>query len=292
MVFLLIGLSASVYSESDMTFKVGHQLVDGSYSSDSIKKSIKSSGVIFNIEYLDDVSITHTNTDTKIKFVDPDNNINQTSKFTAISYNLYSDDYGKINLRTDYHHIDNNDATGATDDVRINSYQASVFPYDDSYYAEIGFSKSKYPYIGNIDHLTPLTIKQLNISYAKSLTGADWFTLKAYRVNSSDKDRSHNKENYNALEAKYKYFLAENPIAVNNLEFSILSGRRIFAVDGAAGSAYNMGDLQIGSVGLSAEWIFSENTNLLSSVSREKYQTDADVNYTGNYKYLNFNYNF
>ena len=90
MVFLLIGLSASVYSESDMTFKVGHQLVDGSYSSDSIKKSIKSSGVIFNIEYLDDVSITHTNTDTKIKFVDPDNNINQTSKFTTISYNLYS----------------------------------------------------------------------------------------------------------------------------------------------------------------------------------------------------------
>jgi hypothetical protein len=357
MALLLIGLSTSVYSESDITFKVGHQSVDGSYSSTSIKKSLKSNGVIFNIEYLDDWSITHTSTDTKIKFIEPDlfgrfinavlytnqfsesdlneiyntvldtnqisesdlreiwysgvdptglignillevgvidnnNTIEQTSEFTSISYNLYSDDYGKINLRTDYHHIDNNDTTGATDDIRINSYQASVFPYDSSYYAEIGFSKSKYPYTGHQTYSTPLTVKQFNASYAKSMTGVDWLTLKAYRINSSDKDRSHNKENHNALEIKYKYFLSENPININNVELYTLSGSRIFAVDGAAGSAYNMGDLQIGSVGLSAEWKFSENTNLLASVSREKYRTDADVNYTGNYKYLNFNYNF
>jgi len=283
--------STSVHSESDITLKLGYQTVDGNYSNASIKESISSNGTIVNAEYLEDLNITHTSTDTLIKFKTlPD--IVQTSKFTSVGYNFYTDKYGKINLRADYQSIYNDDESGATDNVRINSYQASILPYDDSYYAEIGFSKSKYPYIDNTDYSTPLTVKQFNVSYAKSPTGVDWLTLKAYRFNSSDKARSYSKDSHNALEIKYKYFLADNVLKIDNIEVSTLLGRRIFAVDSVSGSAYNTLDLQRGSIGLNAEWRLGENINFLASISTEEYQSDANIAYTGNYKYFNFNYSF
>jgi len=288
---LLIGFSTSVHSIGDVTPSIGYQAINGSYSEESIKKSIQSNSLVFYVDILDDIRLTSINTDTEIKFDDPVDNIDQTSRFTSIAYNLYSD-YEKINLRTDYHYIDNDDISGATDDVSINSYQTSILPYDNSYYAEIGFSKSKYPYTGNLVYLTPLNIKQINISYATNVSGSDWLTLKAYRINSSDKARSHDKASYNALETKYKYFLAENLANISNIELYVLTGKRIFAVNGATGSAYNTNDLQTGSLGLSAEWKFDENTSLLASVSKEKYLTEADVKYEGNYNYINFIYNF
>jgi hypothetical protein len=246
--------------------------------------------VIVNAEYLEDITLTHTSTDTLIKFK-TFADIAQTSTFTSIGYNLYSD-YGKINLRTDYQSIDNDDATGATDDVSINSFQTSILPYDDSYYAEIGFSKSNYSYENSVFYTTPLDIKQLNISYAKSVTGRDWLTFKGYKIKSSDILRTHGKGEFNSVELKYKYFLGENALKVDNIELSALSGKRIFAVDSVSGSTYNVGDLQTGSLGLSAEWKLSENANLLLSISREKYLTSGGIEYEGKYNYINFNYDF
>ena len=288
---LLIGFSTSAHSAGDVTPSIGYQAINGSYSEESVKKSIQSNGLVFYVDILDDIRFTSINTNTEIKFDDPVDNIDQTSRFTSIAYNLYSD-YAKINLRTDYHYIDNDDISGATDDVSINSYQTSILPYDNSYYAEIGFSKSKYPYTGNLVYSTPLNIKQINVSYATNVSGSDWLTLKAYRINSSDKARSHDKDSYNALETKYKYFLAENLANISNIELYVLTGKRIFAVNGATGSAYNTTDLQTGSLGLSAEWKFDENTSLLASVSKEKYLTEDDVKYKGNYNYIRFIYNY
>jgi len=284
------GLSLSSYSDSDITLKLGYQMVEGAYSETSIKDSISSKGLIINAEYLEDVSVTHTSTDTHIKFKAL-SDIIQTSKFTSVGYNLFSD-YGKINLRTDYQTIDNDDVTGATDDVSVNSYQVSILPYDESYYAEIGFSKSNYSYENSVFYTTPLDIKQLNISYAKSVTGRDWLTLKGYKIKSSDILRTHGKKEFNSVELKYKYFLGENALKVDNIELSALSGKRIFAVDSVSGSTYNVGDLQTGSLGLSAEWKLSENANLLLSISREKYLTSGGIEYEGKYNYINFNYDF
>jgi hypothetical protein len=287
---LLITCSFSVHSESDITLKLGYQTVDGHYSNASIKESISSKGTIINAEYLEDLNITHTSTDTHIKFKAL-SDIIQTSKFTSVGYNLFSD-YGKINRRTDYQTIDNDDVTGATDDVSVNSYQVSILPYDESYYAEVGFSKSNYSYANSVFYTTPLDIKQLNISYAKSVTGRDWLTFKGYKIKSSDILRTHGKGEFNSVELKYKYFLGENALKVDNIELSALSGKRIFAVDSVSGSTYNVGDLQTGSLGLSAEWKLSENANLLLSVSREKYLTSGGIEYEGKYNYINFNYDF
>lgn len=287
----LIGCSFSVHSESDIALKLGYQMVNGSYSNSSPKESISSKGLIVNAKYLEDINLTHTSTDTLIKFKSIAS-IAQTSKFTSIGYNLYSD-YGKINLRTDYQSIDNDDATGATDDVSINSFQTSILPYDDSYYAEIGFSKSNYPYTNNTTYTSPLNVNQINFSYSKSLSaGVDWLTLKSYNIRSSDTLRTHGKKNHNSVDLKYKYFFTDNILKIENIEVSTLLGKRVFAVDSASGSAYNIGDLQTGSLGLSAEWRFGENTDLLFSVSNEKYLTNDGIEYQGNYNYINFNYNF
>jgi hypothetical protein len=277
--------SGVTYAELDVNFKVGYQAVSGSYSDSSDKKSILSNGVILNATFLDDLTITHTSTDTKIKFDNPANNIKQTSKFTTVGYNLYSDKYGTINLRADYQSIDNDDATGATDNVSINSLQASMLPYSEEFYTEVGYSKSKYP--GN-----NLKLDQVNVSYGSAITDSDWMTFKAFYIKPSDTTKTQNKSNFSSLETKYKYFMPKNFLDVDNIEATLLTGKRMFAVDGAAGSAYNMGDMQTGSFGITGEWKFGENANLLASVSRESYTTSTNIDYTGNYKYLNFNYNF
>lgn len=292
MLLALMGIYGSSLADTGAKFKMGYQGVIGSYSSSSAKESIGSNGFILNLTFLDDITVTHTSTDTKIKFKDAASNIDQTSKFTTLGYNFYTDGYGVVNVRTDYQSINNNDPTGATDGVSINSYQASVLPYDESYYAEVGLSKSNYPFAGNSTYTTPLTVNQLNASYGTSLTASDWLTLKFYQISSSDKARTHDKKNYNSIEAKYKYFLPENLAKIDNLEVSTLVGKRIFAVDGAAGSAYNMGDLQTGSLGVTAEWKVTEDSNILFSISRENYRPSTGDDYNGSYSYINYNYDF
>jgi len=291
-IMLAMGLSFVAIAEKDIDFKIGYQGVKGIYSGNTEKKSIDSNGFILNATFLDDITITHTSTETGIVFEDPVNNIDQTSKFTTIGYNIYTDDYGMVNVRGDYQSIDNNDATGATDNVSINSYQASILPYDELYYAEVGYSQSSYPYTGNTTFNTGLKINQLNATYGTGITEKDWLTVKGYHISSSDKARTHDKEKFNSVEVKYKYFLEDNVAKVDNVELSGLFGERVYAVDGAAGSAYNMGDLQTGSIGLTTEWKLSEDTNILFSLSREKYKTSAGNEYTGNYSYINLNYEF
>jgi len=288
----VVSLSFTALSQKDIDFTLGYQGVSGTYSGDTLKKSISSNGFIINTTFLDDLTITHTSTKTAITNTVPANNIDQTSKFTTVGYNLYTDAYGMVNLRGDYQSIDNNDPTGATDNVSINSYQASVLPYDDSYYAEIGVSSSLYPFTNNTTYNSGLRINQLNATYGTSITNNDWLALKIYQIGSSDKVRTHNKNSFTSLEAKYKYFLPENPVKINNIELSGLLGERVFGVDGAAGSAYNMGDLQTGSLGLTAEWKLSEDSNALFSISKENYTTGAGQDYMGTYRYMNFNYKF
>jgi hypothetical protein len=287
-----LGMSMSVGATNDVKFKAGYQYTNGSYSSTAAKKSIVSNGFILNATFLDDITVTHTNTKTNIEFVDPANNIDQVSMFTTLGYNFYTDANGVVNVRADYQSIDNNDPTGATDNVSVNSYQASVTPYDEKYYVELGMSTSEYPFTGNTTYSDGLTVDQFNATYGTGLTASDWLTLKLFQISSSDKTRTHGQKSYSSVEAKYKYFLGDNFTLVNNVEFSTLLGKRIFAVDGAAGSAYNVGDLQTGSVGVTTEWKVGEDSNLLFSLSRENYRTAAGVDYSGDYRYINFNIGF
>jgi hypothetical protein len=292
-IILLLILSVNrLYAEEGLDFKIGVQAVNGTYTGSTIKDSIESRGIILNLTFLEDFTITHTSTDTDIKFLNPENDIKQTSKFTTIGYNFYSNSYGKINIRVDHQSIDNDDITKETDDVSVNSAQVSILPYDEGYYLEVGYSKSIYPYEDNFFYDTELIITQANATYGTGLSTQDWLSIKAYQINSSDENRTQEQESFSAFEVRYKYFFGGAFLNINNIELLSLSGERVYAVDGAAGSAYNMGDMQTGTFGLSIEWKFGDNANLLFSVSQEKYRDKFENDYTGDYTYLNYNYNF
>lgn len=293
-VLLLVFFISIAYAEEKLFFtKVGYQVTSGSYSQKSSKKSIESKGVVLNVKFLEDLNLAYTDTDTVVTFK---NNfkITQKSKFISVGYNIYTNKIGVINLRVDKQTIDNDDATGATDDVTVHSVQTSIMPYDKSYYTEVGFSQSNYPYTNNAEFSTELNINQINLSYGFSPDNNDWITVKGYMINSSDATRSYDKEAFSAFEVKYKYFFGNNIFKLHNIELSALGGEKIFAVDTAAGATYNMGDMQTGTIGFNANWKFGEDANVLFSISQEKYKTNAviPINYTGNYVYLNFNYNF
>jgi hypothetical protein len=282
---IILLISSWVYAELDIDFKVDYQTTKGDYSSGSGRSSIQSDTHRLKATFLDDITLTHAKTTTKINSNILLNKIKQNSNLTTLDYNFYSDKHGTINLRTDYQSIDNDDRTKKTDDVAINSYQISVLPYREDAYLEFGFSKSKYP----VNHLK---IKQTNLAYGTKLGDTGWLSLKLYNIKSSDKSKTHEKESFNALKAKYTHFLTNATLGVDSLEFSFLKGERVFAVDGTADFAYNMGDMQTGSFGVASGWKLGEHIDLLTSLKQERYRTNADTNYSVNYFHLNLDYNF
>lgn len=80
-----MSLSFTALSQKDIDFTLGYQGVSGTYSDDTLKKSISSNGFIINTTFLDDLTITHTSTKTAITNTVPANNIDQTSLNVASS---------------------------------------------------------------------------------------------------------------------------------------------------------------------------------------------------------------
>ncbi len=288
---VLMAFIASLFSvqhtamaeESDWTLKTDIQAIYGSYSGSLSRKSLTGGGLILNADYLDLGGFSLGANYAQLAFRNVTNDIKQQSYYGSLHYNAYLDAIpGPLTLRLDGHGINNNDASGNTDNVRVIAPQISFLNYDKSFYADLGYAYSTYQNNLKVHQFTPTLGFGFNAL-------ADWIRIRGYFIDPSNALRAQNKNSTTAVEAKWTHWFDPGSWhKLDNMQIAGLVGERIYAVDNDAAAVYNLTDIQRGSVSVALQWKLTEQLSLMLVGGNERYlnNTVSDA-YSNRYGYLN-----
>jgi hypothetical protein len=257
----------------------------GSYNNSPTRDTVASTGVAAEFDYLErgGVSLSATNTDLKLLQDMP--TVKQSSGTLAGYMNLTPDVLpGRLNMRAEILHADNNDVTNETNAVNAFAPRISFLNYAKTFYLDIGYAVSGYgdSYIGN----GTLTVKQLTPTIGFGFNaGADWLQLRAFNIRVSNALRAQNLSGTNANELQWTHYLASRDEWMpQQLQIGAVFGKRIYAVD--AGSIYNFADIQQGGAALGMQWALAEDAYLSLSGGQDRYDAGGGVVYTASHVYL------
>ena len=260
------------------------------YAGAQQRKDLQNFGLFVRADYLDRGGITGGYNRTALSFEDSTQDITQDNLFLSGRWHVRPDwAGGQLTLRLDGHAISNDDVSNETDDVVVIAPQISYLNYEQTFYADLGFSASSYgdslliPEQLDVDQLTPT----LGFGFNDQ---RDWLQLRAFLIDVSSPERAQNQEDTAALEVKWTHW-ATPPglLGLDNLRFSVLLGERMFAVDPDAGGVYNLSDLQTGGASIGGEWAVSERSRILLLVGVEQYENQTlNDDYRSTFMYLNF----
>ena len=254
------------------TVSLTPQAVVGNYASSSLRQNFQSGGLFVGLDYLERGGITLGYARTHVGFTDATTNIDQDSYYASGRMNLAVDKMqGTVGLRLDGHYINNDDASGSTDNVRVLAPVVSYVPYDQKYAIDMGYARSHYNKF-TANQLTPTLSMALN-------DGAEWLQLRGYIVNFSKPPVDNDgKDQTVALDAKITHWLApDNLLKMDNVKAGVLVGERMYGVEMDGASVYNLGDMQQGAASVGAEWRLGDRTNLTLFTGHEWYE-DIEIN--------------
>lgn len=159
------------------------------------------------------------------------------------------------------------------DEFVVMNPMVSFLNYAKTFYADLGYAYSNYrsgdSNTGDIDisQWTPTLGFGFNRAY-------DWLQIRGYFIDPSASNRVGDTKETSAVEAKWTHwFSADAPLSLHNARLSVLSGKRIFAVDSDALSLSNVSDLQTSGIAIGAEWRPGEKTSLLLQGGHETYES-------------------
>ncbi len=238
----------------------------GSYSESDQRDNMREYSVTIHNDYLDDGGFTLGWIRSTVDFKPSINDIKQTTLFVSgRNYHDFDGAPGKLGLRLDLHYINNDDATGNSDKVKVYSPRVSWSNYSKSLYLDIGYTRSEYQNDLSVDQWSPTIGVGWN-------DGSDWLQLRGFITDNSNIARSQNLNGTEAIEAKWSHWFSPgNLLRLHKLELGGVSGERLYAVDPDSGSVYNLSDLQEGRIALGAEWRLGDNSRLLLTASEERY---------------------
>jgi hypothetical protein len=279
---LMAGAGGLMAADGDWTVKSDVQGSYAGYSSSTLRNSFTSGGVLISADYLDRGGITLGGNLSSVNFK-VGNDINQQSAFVSLWHNIFADVLpGVLTLRLDGHFINNDDATGDTDGVKVFAPRISFLNFDKTFYLDMGYAHSTYR--------NNLTVNQYSPTIGFGFNaGADWLQLRVWLIDPSNSLRAQNINSTTALEIKLTHWLAPDAwLGVDNIRTNILLGKRIYAVDGDAAAVYNLADIQRDSISFGAQWRLTESVGLLLFAGHERYlnNTISDA-YASNYVYAN-----
>lgn len=260
------------------------------YAGAQQRQGLENFGLFVQADYLERGGITAGYNRTALGFRDSTQDITQDNLFLSGRWHMRPDwARGQVTLRLDGHAISNDDASNETDDVTVIAPQVSYLNYEQTFYADLGFSASSYG-----DSL--LTSEQLDVDQLTPTLGfgfndqRDWMQLRAFLIDVSSPERAQNQEDTAALEVKWTHWtMSPRLLGLDNFRFSAMLGERIFAVDPDAGSVYNLSDLQTGGASIGGEWAMSERSRILLLVGVEQYENQTlNDDYRSAFMYLNF----
>jgi hypothetical protein len=232
-----------------------------------LRSGAKELGVLLSADYMDDGGLTVGYTKTTVQYLQALPEVKQRSGFISVREYFYADSVaGRITLRLDGHSVKNNDATALTDDVRAGVLQLGYLGYDRQQYYDLGYARSSYGSGFNVKQYTPSAAYALPQNYG-------WLQLRGYFIHASNPQYANGTSFTRALEMKYTYWPTKgSSLKPNSIQFGVLGGKRMFALDMDAASITNLSDIQTGGAMMGAEWVFGNSNKLLLLAGQNRYQ--------------------
>lgn len=309
----------SVYAEEDL-WQLNHTLQTNlqTYDGTADRKNAHSAGYYISADYLDSGNLSFSYNNTSVNL---GNNayITENLYFLSGEYHQYPDSMpGKLSLRFDSYfgkdtleyslsspppttpgpgqgpgHGKVKTNRAASDAVKesidINSYyfQCAFINYKKTFYTDIGYAYSEYSATSNtiVNQITPSVGFGWNDSY-------DWIQWRAYFIELQKNTSAFNDDKFESIETKYTHWFPDEVSSkLEFIRFTLLSGKRVLAVDPDTTTIYSITDLHKTSISSGIQWKITKNNKILATIQYDQYRnaTLAD-NYDSYLFYINLQF--
>jgi len=242
-------------------------------------------------------------------FEDITNNI----LFLAARYHIYPESLpGKLSLSLDAYRESENSSVKTTrtqtpgpgssgrpietittelinDSMDILNPTISFLNYTKTIYADLGYSQSEY---GSTDpEIGELKVKQWTPTIGFSFNDQyNWLQFRHYNIELSNDARSPGVTKTSASEIKLTHWLKNNESSsFNNIQFIMLIGERLFAVDADARKVYNLADMQTSTYSIGGNWKRANKSEFYLYAGLENYEdTFSNESYSNIFLYSGY----
>ncbi|MCW8933640.1 MAG: hypothetical protein OQK98_02845 [Gammaproteobacteria bacterium] len=165
----------------------------------------------------------------------------------------------------------------------------SYLNYTKTFYADLGYTQSEY---GSTDpEIGKLKVKQWAPTIGFSFNDQyDWLQFRYYNIELSNDARSPGVTKTSASEFKLTHWLNNNEnFSFNNIQFIMLIGERLFAVDADARKVYNLADMQTSTYSIGGNWKNANKNEFYLYAGVENYEDpESNENYINVFLYSGY----
>jgi len=321
LILLSITISSvqAVYAEEEL-WQFNHTLETNlqTYNGAADRKDSHSAGYYISADYLDTGNLAFSYNNTSVNLGN-NSYITENLYFLSGEYHQYPDSLpGKLSLRFDsyfgkdtleysisapppttpgpgqgpgYGKINNHRAASDTvkESIDINTYyfQCAFINYKKTFYTDIGYAFTEYSATSNtvVKQITPSVGFGWNDSY-------DWIQLRVYFIELQKDTSAFNEDKFESLETKYTHWLPDKASSkLEFIRFTLLSGKRVLAVDPDTTTIYSITDLHKTSFSSSLQWKTTKNRKIQAAIQYDQYHNSilAD-NYDSYLFYINLQF--
>jgi hypothetical protein len=176
---------------------------------------------------------------------------------------------GRLTVQLDAHQVQNDAPQSSNSNVIAIATQATWLSYTKPLKVDLSYATSNYKN-------TPAAIHQVSAAIAYGFNDeTDWLQIRSYAIDNLTSSKALGQPNTRATDAKLTHFLSGNlkwsPTLVT---LGIERGKRIYVVDMASQTVYNLPMLNEGGENISASWKLSPKTNMNLQFSKTRYYAD------------------
>jgi hypothetical protein len=177
---------------------------------------------------------------------------------------------GRWTFQLDAHQVHNDAPQSNTSDVRSFAPQVTWLSYTQPLKVDFSYASSNYKN-------TPAAIHQLSSAIAYGFNDAtDWLQVRSYAINNLTTSEALGQSSTRAVDFKLTHFLkTQNKWALSNVTVGLERGKRIYVVDMASQTVYNLPMLNEGGENIAANWKLSTKTDLNLQFSKTRYYSES-----------------
>ena len=179
------------------------------------------------------------------------------------------------------------------DSLKIYNPVISYLNYKKTFYADLGYANSEY---GSTDSaIGVLKVKQWTPTIGFAFNDQyDWLQIRHYNIDLSNDIRSPDVTKTTANEIKLTHwFENKEDTSLDNIQFIVLSGERLFAVDHDARKIYNLADMQTAIYSIGGNWKHLNGNRFYIYAGIEEYEdTSSNEDFNNVFLYLGYKINW
>jgi len=224
------------------------------------------------------------------------NNILNNILYAGGQYHIYPESMpGKVTLSIDTYHEGKNSAVKKTSNnipgpgggmpqttsvtterisnsLKIVNPVVSFMNYTKSLYADLGYAYSEYA--SSDTEIEKFNVKQWTPTLGFSFNDQyDWLIFRHYNIDLSNDSRSPGITKTSAYEIKLTHWVKNTDnSSLDNLQFSFLTGDRLFTVDHDARKVYNLSDMQTAALSIGGNWKYKNKSSFYIYTGLEEYK--------------------